>query len=89
MSLRGRCCGTVRHSVGRRVSCAHPAYEAPTSGAPGVPHSRLSAPVTIASISADPSSRLGCQVYLKPELDGMVARLPAATRNMYVDGECS
>lgn len=36
---------------------------------------------------ADPSSRLGCQVLLTPELDGMVARLPAATRNMYVDGE--
>lgn len=35
-----------------------------------------------------PSSRLGCQVKLTKELDGMVATLPAATRNMYVDGEC-
>ncbi|BEJ15550.1 hypothetical protein CspHIS471_0501550 [Cutaneotrichosporon sp. HIS471] len=32
------------------------------------------------------TSRLGCQVLLTPELDGMVAQLPAATRNMYVDG---
>lgn len=32
-------------------------------------------------------SRLGCQVKLTKELDGMVATLPAATRNMYVDGE--
>ncbi|KAG6819627.1 hypothetical protein H0H93_010047 [Arthromyces matolae] len=33
------------------------------------------------------TSRLGCQVVLKPELDGMTATLPAATRNMFVDGE--
>jgi hypothetical protein len=40
-------------------------------------------------LSADgASSRLGCQVKLTKELDGMVATLPAATRNMYVDGEC-
>lgn len=32
------------------------------------------------------TSRLGCQVRLKPELDGMTVRLPSATRNMYVDG---
>ncbi|GFZ52127.1 Adrenodoxin homolog [Saitozyma sp. JCM 24511] len=32
------------------------------------------------------TSRLGCQVKLTKELDGMVATLPAATRNMYVDG---
>ncbi|KAL1413330.1 mitochondrial matrix iron-sulfur protein [Vanrija albida] len=32
------------------------------------------------------TSRLGCQVLLTRELDGMVAKLPAATRNMYVDG---
>ncbi|EPQ29597.1 uncharacterized protein PFL1_02816 [Pseudozyma flocculosa PF-1] len=32
------------------------------------------------------TSRLGCQVKLKKELDGMVAQLPSATRNMYVDG---
>lgn len=31
-------------------------------------------------------SRLGCQVILSKELDGMVVRLPAATRNMMVDG---
>lgn len=32
-------------------------------------------------------SRLGCQVFLTKDLDGMVVKLPAATRNMYVDGE--
>ncbi|KAK8854489.1 hypothetical protein IAR55_003227 [Kwoniella newhampshirensis] len=32
------------------------------------------------------TSRLGCQVRLTKELDGMVAKLPSATRNMYVDG---
>ncbi|WVN87109.1 uncharacterized protein L203_102285 [Cryptococcus depauperatus CBS 7841] len=32
------------------------------------------------------TSRLGCQVKLTRELDGMVATLPSATRNMYVDG---
>ncbi|WWD19377.1 hypothetical protein CI109_103837 [Kwoniella shandongensis] len=32
------------------------------------------------------TSRLGCQVKLSKELDGMVAKLPSATRNMYVDG---
>ncbi|CAE6426929.1 unnamed protein product [Rhizoctonia solani] len=33
------------------------------------------------------TSRLGCQVKLTRELDGMTATLPAATRNMFVDGE--
>ncbi|KAF7312380.1 Ferredoxin [Mycena indigotica] len=32
------------------------------------------------------TSRLGCQVKLTRELDGMTATLPAATRNMFVDG---
>ncbi|KAK1921048.1 2Fe-2S ferredoxin-type domain-containing protein [Papiliotrema laurentii] len=32
------------------------------------------------------TSRLGCQVKLTKDLDGMVAKLPSATRNMYVDG---
>lgn len=32
-------------------------------------------------------SRLGCQVKLTKELDGMVATLPAATRNFFVDGK--
>ncbi|PWN35259.1 putative YAH1-ferredoxin of the mitochondrial matrix [Meira miltonrushii] len=32
------------------------------------------------------TSRLGCQVKITKELDGMVAQLPSATRNMYVDG---
>ena len=36
---------------------------------------------------ADNRSRLGCQVFLTKEVDGMVAKLPSATRNMYVDGE--
>lgn len=33
------------------------------------------------------TSRLGCQVKLTKELDGIVCTLPAATRNMFVDGE--
>ena len=33
------------------------------------------------------TSRLGCQVKLTKELDGMTATLPSATRNMFVDGE--
>lgn len=33
------------------------------------------------------TSRLGCQVTLDKNLDGMVCTLPAATRNMFVDGE--
>jgi len=35
------------------------------------------------------TSRLGCQVKLTKELDGMTATLPAATRNMFVDGAMS
>ncbi|KAH8833761.1 ferredoxin [Flagelloscypha sp. PMI_526] len=33
------------------------------------------------------TSRLGCQVYLTRELDGMVVKIPSATRNMFVDGK--
>ncbi|PIA48956.1 hypothetical protein AQUCO_01300079v1 [Aquilegia coerulea] len=32
------------------------------------------------------TSRLGCQVIAKPELDGLCLALPAATRNFAVDG---
>ncbi|TRM55975.1 2Fe-2S ferredoxin-type domain-containing protein [Schizophyllum amplum] len=32
------------------------------------------------------TSRLGCQVQLSKEMDGMSITLPAATRNMFVDG---
>jgi ferredoxin len=32
------------------------------------------------------TSRLGCQVLASKELDGLRVRLPAATRNFYVDG---
>lgn len=32
------------------------------------------------------TSRLGCQVKLTRDLDGMTATLPSATRNMFVDG---
>lgn len=32
------------------------------------------------------NSRLGCQIILQRELDGMELTLPAATRNFYVDG---
>jgi 2Fe-2S ferredoxin len=31
------------------------------------------------------TSRLGCQVIMKSDLDGLVVTLPAATRNMMVD----
>jgi len=31
------------------------------------------------------TSRLGCQIRITPELDGIVVTLPAATRNMLVD----
>lgn len=30
------------------------------------------------------TSRLGCQIIMKPELDGLTVRLPEATRNMMV-----
>jgi 2Fe-2S ferredoxin len=30
------------------------------------------------------TSRLGCQIIMRPELDGLVVRLPAATRNMTI-----
>lgn len=33
------------------------------------------------------TSRLGCQVKMTKELDGMAITLPAATRNMFVDGK--
>ncbi|KAI0340245.1 ferredoxin [Trametopsis cervina] len=33
------------------------------------------------------TSRLGCQVKLTKELDGMTCTLPSATRNMFVDGK--
>ncbi|KAJ4000906.1 ferredoxin [Lentinula boryana] len=33
------------------------------------------------------TSRLGCQVKLTKELDGITATLPSATRNMFVDGK--
>ncbi len=34
------------------------------------------------------TSRLGCQVRLTKELDGITCTLPSATRNMFVDGTC-
>ena len=33
-----------------------------------------------------PNSRLGCQIILRRDLDGMVLHLPPITRNFYVDG---
>jgi ferredoxin len=33
-----------------------------------------------------PNSRLGCQLQMKPYMDGMHVRIPEATRNMAVDG---
>lgn len=33
-----------------------------------------------------PNSRLGCQIILSKELEGMHLELPAVTRNFYVDG---
>ncbi len=32
------------------------------------------------------TSRLGCQVTIEENMDGMVVQLPSATRNFYVDG---
>lgn len=32
------------------------------------------------------NSRLSCQIILSKELDGIIVRLPSATRNFYVDG---
>lgn len=32
------------------------------------------------------NSRLGCQIILTKELEGLVLELPKATRNFYVDG---
>ncbi|KAI8871029.1 ferredoxin, partial [Ramicandelaber brevisporus] len=32
------------------------------------------------------TSRLGCQIIMSKELDGITCRLPSATRNMAVDG---
>ena len=34
----------------------------------------------------DVNSRLGCQIIISPELDGIELRLPRATKNFYVDG---
>ncbi|PAV79436.1 hypothetical protein WR25_10630 [Diploscapter pachys] len=33
-----------------------------------------------------PNSRLGCQIILRKDLDGMTVTLPQMTRNFYVDG---
>jgi ferredoxin len=35
------------------------------------------------------TSRLGCQVKMTKELDGLTITLPSATRNMFVDGKKS
>ena len=32
------------------------------------------------------TSRLGCQVFVTKEMEGMKVKLPTATRNFYVDG---
>jgi ferredoxin len=32
------------------------------------------------------TSRLGCQVTVTEDMDGMTLEMPAATRNFYVDG---
>jgi ferredoxin len=32
------------------------------------------------------TSRLGCQVIVTEEMEGMVVEMPKATRNFYVDG---
>ena len=34
----------------------------------------------------DVNSRLGCQIILSQEIDGIILRLPRATKNFYVDG---
>ncbi len=32
------------------------------------------------------TSRLGCQIKIREDMNNMAVRLPAATRNFYVDG---
>ena len=32
------------------------------------------------------TSRLGCQIIVKEEMDGVTLKMPSATRNFYVDG---
>ena len=32
------------------------------------------------------TSRLGCQIIITPQLDGLVVTLPSATRNMLLEG---
>lgn len=34
-------------------------------------------------------SRLGCQIEMNEELDGITVRIPSATRNLRVDGKKS
>ncbi len=38
------------------------------------------------AVGLTPTSRLGCQLALGPELAGARVQLPSATRNFYVDG---
>jgi len=38
------------------------------------------------SFRLTPTSRLGCQVLITPQLDGITITLPKATRNFAVDG---
>ena len=35
------------------------------------------------------TSRLGCQIIAKEDIDGIRVKIPAATRNFAVDGFCS
>ena len=32
------------------------------------------------------TSRLGCQIIVKEDMDGVTLKMPSATRNFYVDG---
>ena len=38
------------------------------------------------AVGLTPSSRLGCQIILSKELEGMVVTLPMHSKNFYVDG---
>ena len=56
------------------------------------PHIQLPEPVEAEEDMLDQAvflqanSRLGCQIVLTQDMDGLRVRLPQATRNFYVDG---
>ena len=75
----------VAQSPCPEMGIATPTVTDPDSFAPQSPASAPSAP----SAPTPPRvrrSRLGCQVFVTPDLEGIEIQLPEATRNFYVDG---